>query len=207
MTKTANHLVYQFKITLEGIDPPIWRRMLVPAKYNFWDFHVAIQDSMGWLDYHLHGFRFRPKHKRKLIEIGIPGDNYDDIEIIPGWEVLITDHFTDPGQKIVYEYDFGDSWYHEILFEGILLKIKNAKYPKCIAGERACPPEDCGSVDGYYRIIKILQDPTHNEHEEYIEWLKGHAKNYYPYKPDEFYPDRVRFDNPKQRWKKAFPQN
>ena len=84
MSKTKNHLIYQFKITLYEIEPRIWRRIQVPVKYSFWDFHVAIQDSMGWLDYHLHAFRFRPKHKRKFIEVGIPGDDYDDIEVIPG---------------------------------------------------------------------------------------------------------------------------
>jgi len=206
MSKTEK-LVYQFKISLYQIEPRIWRRIQVPAKYSFWDLHVAIQDAMGWLDYHLHAFRFRPKHKRKSIEIGIPGDDfYDDIEVIPGWEVPIIDHFTEPVQLIEYEYDFGDSWYHEILFEGILLKTKGEKYPKCLDGERACPPEDCGGVDGYYRLIKILQDPHHDEYEEYVEWLKGHAKNYHPYKPDEFNPDKVHFDNPKQRWKYAFSQ-
>ncbi len=204
MKKTKNHLVYQFKITLYEIDPPIWRRIQVPAKYNFWDFHVAIQDAMGWLDYHLHAFRFRPKHKRKTIEIGIPVDVPDDIEIIPGWEVPITDHFTDPGQAIEYEYDFGDSWFHEILFEGILLKTKGEKYPKCIAGERACPPEDCGGIGGYYWVVNVLQDPGHDEYEDCVGWLKGHAKNYHPYDPDEFSTDKVHFENPKQRWKHAF---
>ena len=68
MSKNKKYLVYQFKITLYEIDPPIWRRIQVPEQYSFWDFHVAIQDSMGWLDYHLHAFRFRPKHKGKSIE-------------------------------------------------------------------------------------------------------------------------------------------
>ena len=132
---------------------------------------------------------------------------YDDIEIIPGWEVPIIDYFTEPGRKSEYEYDFGDSWYHEILFEGILLKNKGEKYPMCLAGERACPPEDFGSVDGYYRVVKILHDPKHDEYVEYIEWLKGHAKNYHPYKTDEFNPDNVRFDNPKLRWNNAFSRD
>lgn len=207
MNKTKNHLVYQFKISLYEIEPCIWRRIQVPAKYSFWDLHVAIQDAMGWLDYHLHAFRIRPKHKKKSIEIGIPVDEWDGDEIIPGWEVPIVDHYTEPGQIAEYEYDFGDGWFHEVLFEAILLKTKGTKYPKCVAGERACPPEDCGSVDGYYRVVKILQDPKHDEYKEHIEWLKGHAKNYYPYDPDEFIPDKVRFDNPKQRWKIAFTQN
>jgi hypothetical protein len=204
MSKAKNHLIYQFKITLSEIEPLIWRRIQVPAKYSFWDLHIAIQDAMGWLDYHLHAFRFRSKHKRNPIEIGIPIDDYEDLKIVAGWETPIVDFFSEPGQKCEYEYDFGDSWSHEILFEGILLKTTGEKYPKCSAGERACPPEDCGGVDGYYRVLEILRDPRHDEYEEYTEWLKGHAKNYYPYAPDEFNPDNVRFDNPGRRFKRAF---
>ena len=178
---------------------------MVPAKYSFWDLHVAIQDSMGWLDYHLHAFRIREKHKRKTIEIGIPvDDEWDGYEVATGWDVPITDYFDEPGQVAEYEYDFGDSWIHEIQLEGIMLKTKGIKYPICQEGERSCPPEDCGGVPGYYRLIEILDDPKNEEYKEYIHWLKGHARNYFPYIPEEFIPGKVRFDNPKQRWKKAF---
>jgi hypothetical protein len=102
MNKTKNHLVYQFKISLYEIEPCIWRRIQVPAKYSFWDLHVAIQDAMGWLDYHLHAFRIRPKHKKKSIEIGIPVDEWDGDEIIPGWQVPLVDHYTEPGQIAEY---------------------------------------------------------------------------------------------------------
>ena len=195
--KINNNVVFQFKITLHEIAPPIWRRIQVPVKYSFWDLHVAIQDSMGWLDYHLHAFRFRPKHKKTSIEIGIPLDDWGGEEVIPGWEVPIVEYFTDIGQIIQYAYDFGDGWSHEILFEGILLKAKGAKYPKCTDGERACPPEECERVDGYYNVIEILKDPKHPEYKGYVEWLKGHAKNYWPYEPDNFTPSKVCFENPK----------
>jgi hypothetical protein len=178
----------------------------VPAKYNFWDLHVAIQDSMGWLDYHLHVFRIPQKHKRKPIEIGIPQDEWDGENVTPGWEIPIVYHFTEPGQTMEYEYDFGDGWSHEILLEAILLKEKGITYPQCVAGERACPPEDCGGISGYYHLLEILRDPNHVEHEENIDWLKGHAKNYCPYDPEEFDCKGVRFDNPKKRWKIAFSQ-
>jgi hypothetical protein len=105
-----------------------------------------------------------------------------------------------------YEYDFGDGWSHEILLEAILLKEKGITYPQCVAGERACPPEDCGGISGYYHLLEILRDPNHVEHEENIDWLKGHAKNYCPYDPEEFDCKGVRFDNPKKRWKIAFSQ-
>ncbi|MDT8391888.1 MAG: plasmid pRiA4b ORF-3 family protein [Lentisphaeria bacterium] len=211
MSPGKNSLVYQFKITLQEIEPPIWRRIQVPASYSFWDLHVANQDAMGWLDYHLHAFRFRPKHKQKPIEIGIPcDDGFDEYEVIPGWDVPITRYLDEPGQAIEYEYDFGDSWHHEILFEGILLKEKGEKYPKCLAGERACPPEDCGSVHGYHEVIEILQDSDNPDNEEYAEtvaWLKAHPGKYHPYDPDVFDPDKVHFDNPKKRWNHAFAED
>jgi hypothetical protein len=207
MMKTdKNHLIYQFKVTLKDIEPPIWRRVQVPAKYSFWDLHVAIQDAMGWLDYHLHAFRIHRPHKSKMIEIGIPDDEVADNVVLPGWDIPISDYFTEPGKAASYEYDFGDGWEHEVLIEGILLKKKGSKYPRCIAGERACPPEDCGSVPGYYRLLDIIRNPNHDEYQETIDWLKGHVKNYYPYEPDDFNPGQVRFDNPRKRWQIAFSE-
>ena len=206
MTKSMDHMIYQFKVSLMEIEPTIWRRIQVPAKYSFWDLHVAIQDAMGWLDYHLHAFRFRPKHKRKTINIGIPGDEWDGETTTPGWEIPMSRHFTELGQIIEYEYDFGDGWNHEVLFEAILLKEKGIHYPKCVGGERACPPEDCGGIPGYYSLLEVLQDPTHPDYEENITWLMGHAKSYYPYDADKFSPETVRFDNPQKRRRLAFSQ-
>lgn len=204
MPKAKAGTVLQFRIELIDIEPTIWRRIQVPSKYSFWDFHVAIQDSMGWLDYHLHRFRVQMPHKKKAVEIGIPSDDLDDVDFLPGWEIAITDYFAEPGKSTSYEYDFGDGWEHNILLEGILLKEDGASYPRCIAGERAGPPEDCGGVPGYYELIEILKDPEHPEYYDYISWLEGHAKNYHPYDPDHFNPDDVKFWDPKKRWKMAF---
>lgn len=200
------NLVYQFKVTLSDILPPVWRRIQVPMQYTFWDLHVALQDSMGWLDYHLHMFRLPEPHKKSVMEIGIPGDEMDDVVTLPGWEIRIAEYITEPGNVALYEYDFGDGWEHELLLEGILLKEKGVKYPRCIAGARACPPEDCGGVPAYYQLLKTLGNPKHKEYRETIDWLKGHAKSYYPYRPDEFEPEKVHFDNPKRRWKIAFSE-
>ena len=114
---------------------------------------------------HLHAFRLKRPHGKKIIEIGIPTDDFDDIEILPGWDEYIADYFWEPGRTARYEYDFGDSWHHEILLEGILLKEKGTKYPICIDGQRACPPEDCGGIRGYENLLKILRDPNHEEYE------------------------------------------
>ena len=206
MTTNPNQLIYQFKITLQEIEPAIWRRLQAPAKYTFWDLHVAIQDAMGWLDYHLHEFRVRRPHQRKMVEIGIPDDEGIGNATLLGWEIPIRDVFTEPGQTALYAYDFGDGWRHDVLLEGILLKEKGAAYPTCIAGERACPPEDCGGIPGYYQLLDILRNPRHPDYRETMEWLKGHAKNDDPYDPNAFDLGQVRFDDPKQRWRYAFTE-
>ena len=192
--------VYQYLIALKDITPTIWRRILVPESYSFWDLHVAIQDAFGWLDYHLHIFRIRPKHAHKILELGIPNiDRFDDEpEILPDWEYSIEFYFSEIGKNCEYEYDFGDGWLHEVLLEGILLREKDQKYPKCISGARACPPEDCGGVRGYENLLKTLSNPEDDEYEEMITWLGG------KYNPEEFDPDKIIFDNPKVRWRKAF---
>ncbi|MGO9019670.1 MAG: plasmid pRiA4b ORF-3 family protein [Syntrophobacteraceae bacterium] len=120
-----------------------------------------------------------------------------------GWEIAIAEHFTEPGVAAVYEYDFGDGWEHEVLLEGILLKEQGVKYPRCIAGKRTCPPEDCGGVLGYYRILEILGNPKHEEYQETVVWAKGQTRGGHTYRPDKFDPEEVHFDNPKKRWKIA----
>lgn len=207
MAKGKNNLIYQFKISLAEIEPTIWRRIQVPADFNFWDLHVAVQDSMGWLDYHLHEFRIPAPLNNEIVLIGIPDDEWGEVSVMPGWEVPIAAYLTEPGQKVEYEYDFGDSWNHEILFEAILDKKEGSKYPKCLAGERACPPEDCGSVPGYYNLLEVLSDPTGDEYEDIVAWLEGEVTRYLPFSPDKFDPQAVEFDSPKKRWKIAFAQD
>jgi hypothetical protein len=197
------HPVMQFKITLHRTDPLVWRRIEVPRSYSFWDLHVAIQDSMGWLDCHLHEFRFRGTGEP--VRIGIPHEE-DPQGVLPGWRVKITDYFDRWGTLAQYEYDFGDGWLHDVAFEAIDNAKQGAKCPRCIGGERACPPEDCGSIRGYDALVKILKNPRHKEYREMVSWLRGHAKNYWPFDPLAFNPRQVRFDNPRKRFERAFAE-
>lgn len=191
--------VYEFKITLIGIGPPIWRRIRVPENYSFWDLHVAIQDSIGWMDSHLHEFNLKnPSTSRKAI-IGIPGDSFDDErDILPGWEQKIAAYFSLNNPKAAYLYDFGDDWTHEVKLEKILAREKGQRYPVCVAGERACPPEDCGGIWGYQNFLKIIANPAHKKYEETLEWVGG------SFDSERFDSKGVHFDNPKKRWKLAF---
>lgn len=192
--------VLQFSVELQGIEPKIWRRIHVPSDYNFWDLHIAIQDAMGWQDYHLHHFEIKGKGKRKEVRIGIPDfDGIVDLpEVFPGWEISIIAFFNALGVEAVYEYDYGDGWLHTVKLEGYMFREKGIKYPICIDGKNACPPEDCGGVDGYYNVIEVLSDPEHDDHEDMRTWA---GKDW---DPKRFDPASVRFDNPYKRWRYAF---
>jgi hypothetical protein len=192
-------LVYQIKITLRDTEPPVWRLIQVPSSYSFWDLHVAIQDAMGWTDSHLHMFRVSSINKRKEVNIGIPDENFDDIQILAGWEIPLSLHFREPGAKGIYEYDFGDSWEHDVLLEGVLIPEAGAKYPRCLAGANACPPEDCGGIGGYYNLLETIRDPLHEEYEESLIWLKSMVPGNVPFDSTKFAPEEVHFDNPKKR--------
>jgi Plasmid pRiA4b ORF-3-like protein len=189
--------VYQFKISLDGIKPKIWRRIQIPEVYTFWDFHVAIQDAMGWLDCHLHQFWvINPKTSHNDI-IGIPMDDgwEDEIRPLPGWKTPISSYFSLSNKRATYEYDFGDSWKHKILLEKVLPIEPAVKYPRCLAGGRSCPPEDCGGVWGYEELLEIMKDPGHEEHKKRMEWVGGH------FDPENFKPDLVQFADPMERLK------
>ena len=188
-------MVVQFRIELLFIEPPIWRRIQVPLEYSFWDLHVAIQDAMGWFDSHLHAFRV----VGMAGDIGIPDpDGIDDHDTLPGWKSRIDEVFAQHRPLASYEYDFGDSWVHEVRFEKVLPAEEGSPYPRCLDGNRRCPPEDSGGPPFYEEFIKAIADKSHPEHDSLLEWVGG------AFDPEEFDPAEVHFDDPKERWKIAF---
>lgn len=202
MIKKKFNRVYQFKITLKNSKPPIWRRIQVPETYTFWDLHVAIQDSMGWFDYHLHQFNMLNPSTGLKVEIGIPDKEFDwDIVILPELNQKIADYFSMENQKADYVYDFGDNWEHKVQLEKILPGEKNINYPICIEGKRACPPEDCGGVWGYEEFLEAIKDPENPEHNEMMEWIGGEFDSEY------FDVNEVVFNDPDKRRKIAFGAN
>ncbi|MBA4387231.1 MAG: hypothetical protein C0404_04575 [Verrucomicrobia bacterium] len=201
-TPVKGKAVYQFKITLMDISPAIWRRILVPAEYSFWDLHVAITDCMPWMDHHQHVFRIKDPKTGKRMALGVP-DEEGELTFETGWEHKLSDYFTAQNNKAMYEYDFGDSWLHEILFEGEQVPEPAVKYPRCVEGKRACPPEDVGGVPGYEEFLKVISDRKHPEYESMWEWTEAQTGK--PnFKPDEFNPSEVKFDNPEKRWRVVF---
>ena len=189
MKKGKFNNVYQFKITLIDTKPPVWRRIQVPETYTFWDLHVAIQDAMGWEDYHLHEFRLKNPITGQESYIGIPDEENEfplSYEILAGWQQRISDWLSMQNKRVYYIYDFGDSWEHTIVLEKVLPKEKNVRYPICLDGKRACPPEDCGSIPGY-------EDICRGKHE-----FQEHYKDF---DPEYFNPKEVDFDDPEEQLK------
>ena len=198
--KKAFDKIYQFKILLNRSKPPIWRRIQVPETYTFWDLHVAIQDSFGWLDYHLHEFEILSPKLDLVVNIGFPNDEYGE-EIFTNWEEKIIDYFSMENKRSLYTYDFGDNWEHIITLEKILPRNKEVKYPICIKGKRACPPEDCGGIWGYEELLAILQDPNHEEYKETLEWVGN------DFNPEYFNKDEINFEDPRKRLKIAINES
>ncbi len=191
--------MFRFRIELEEAPNPIWRLIDVPENYSFWDLHVAIQDSMGWLDYHLHEFRATRPKSRLRKPVGLPHDEEMLPEVLPGWQVPLTRFFQKPGDVMEYLYDFGDGWTHEVTLAGMILAEPERRYPACIDGAGACPPEDCGGVWGYQRLLAVIRDEQHEEREELVGWLRGMNSDNWPFDPMRFDRASVRFDSPKKR--------
>jgi hypothetical protein len=167
--KAAVSSVYQFKITLLGVEPPVWRRIQV-KDCTLDKLHEHIQTAMGWTNSHLHQFRIGDAvhgDPGLLIE-GLD----DDPKIVDSLGERIVEIVPEDGKRFrfAYEYDFGDGWEHEILFEGRLSAEKGGRYPLCLEGSRACPPDDIGGIFGYQEYIEAMADPKHQRHDELLEW-------------------------------------
>jgi hypothetical protein len=158
----AGDQVAQIKVTLLDTDPPVWRRLLVPATIRLDRLDRVIQAAMGWTNSHLHMF---------IHPTGHYGTPHPDLPVHDERQATLRDLADREGDAFGYEYDLGDSWEHEVLLEKLLPTEPGARYPACLAGARACPPEDCGGTPGYAELIDTLADPDHPEHHAMLEWL------------------------------------
>jgi len=162
--------IYEIKVTLLGTDPPIWRRLLVPADLTLEQLHDVLQLAMGWENCHLHEFRIGRQRfgKPDPMERTFGGPRTASERTARLFSVLGR-----AGAKAEYTYDFGDSWEHEVVVEKCLTPEPGRAYPACLAGERHGPPEDCGGIPGFYNLLEAISDPEHEEHQDLLDWVGG----------------------------------
>lgn len=172
--KPLHAAVYQLKIMLREILPPIWRRIQVPAGMRLSRVHDVLQVAMGWTDSHLHQF------VKDDIMYGIPDDEFDDLDVFDDEQVNLNELLKAEGDSLLYVYDFGDNWRHDMVLEKILPGDADAARPLCVAGDRHCPPEDVGGVPGYQEFLEVIFDPVHEDHERMVTWVGGR------FQPEEF---------------------
>ncbi len=169
--REATGEVYQLKITLMDTDPPVWRRIQV-GDCTLDGLHEHIQTAMGWTNSHLHHFRIG---ETLYGDSGLMAETFEELEYADSTTTRLSAIVPQDGPKFrfEYEYDFGDGWQHEVLFEGRPRAEPGTRYPLCLEGARACPPEDVGGAWGYADFLEAIADPENEAHEELLEWAGG----------------------------------
>lgn len=166
MAAKKNRALYQLKVTLRDIHPPVWRRIHVWEDARLPQLHRILQLILNWEDYHLHQFVVG----RRLYAEPDPEDNWFGLKVMDERRVTLRSLAGRVGAEFQYVYDLGDNWRHDVLLEAILLPEEDVFYPRCVAGARNGPPEDAGGGRGYARYLEALADPEHEEHERLLQW-------------------------------------
>jgi hypothetical protein len=156
--------MYQLKVTLVDTDPQIWRRIRVPSTIPLCCLHDALQAVMGWTNSHLHSFEKDGK------SWGM--SEYD--ELLNEKNVPLSSLLQAKRDSLVYVYDFGDDWRHEVALEQVIPVSEIERTPVCLGGERRCPPEDVGGPLAYQAFLEIILDPAHENYQQLVDWVGGH---------------------------------
>ena len=160
--------VYRLKVSLRGLRPQVWRRFVVPSNITLKRLHDSLQAVMPWTNSHMHQFEAGGV-LYGTSERGVPDFG---LKLVSENRTLLDSVLRKPKDRMMYEYDFGDGWEHDIVLEAILPNEPGASFPFVEAGKRACPPEDIGGVP-CYTFLEVLKDPTHPEYADRLEWLGG----------------------------------
>jgi hypothetical protein len=156
---------YALRVSLDGIDPPVWRTVTVPADIGLDELHIVLQVVMGWTNSHRHEFR----QGRRRFAPPDPDGGACGAKVEDEADFLLCELLKRPRQTLTYVYDFGDGWEHTLALAAA--RPGRCRAPKVLAGERACPPEDCGGPGGYYDLLAIIANPDDPEHAERMAWL------------------------------------
>ncbi|MGD1823563.1 MAG: plasmid pRiA4b ORF-3 family protein [Pleomorphochaeta sp.] len=174
---------YLLRIELLEVEPTIWREFAVPCDITLDRFHDVVQIVMGWMSSHLYQFVIKDKKYSEFEEYILDFDDVFDSK-----NVRLNQFMTRKNQKIIYEYDFGDGWQHEITLLNSNYNSHSAYDLVCVDGERACPPEDVGGAYGYQHFIECIENEDDDEHEDMLMWID------YDYDPDELEIDYINFE-------------
>lgn len=160
--------VFQIKVVLRGSRPPIWRRIHVRSDITLAKLHDILQVVMGWTDSHLHQFVIGREY------YGVPDEEeFGFTETLSERKYRLGDLVPGEKARFGYDYDFGDGWAHSLLVEKVLPLQESLSLPRCLAGARACPPEDVGGIWGYQEFLETIRDPSRPEHNERLDWIGG----------------------------------
>ncbi len=179
-TRPLSNKTAQLRITLNHTAPTIWRLVIVPHDIKLPALHHVIQIAMGgWSDSHMHAFRTKAANYEmeayieEIADFVSPmfGSRRPQPKRLSEEKHTLADILPERKSRAIYEYDFGDSWEHELRIEKFIPTDKRLAHAEVIAGENACPPEDCGGIPGYYNLLDILDSPKHPEHANMREWL------------------------------------
>ena len=166
MTTKPLRSTYQLKISLQGARPAIWRRLLIASSANLEDVHIALQIVMGWTDSHLHEFVCgRDRY-------GVPDEDFPS-DVRDEADYRLHQLLKQEKDRMLYAYDFGDGWDHDVVLEKVLPFDADARLPLCLKGSRACPPEDVGGIPGFEMFLEAISDPSHPEYEDRLDWVGG----------------------------------
>ncbi len=160
----------RLRVSLREVEPAIWRILLIRESASLAQLHHAIQRAMGWTNSHLYEFEIGGQRVTDL-ETWEPFDQDD--EAGDAATTRLREVKLQPGSRFTYLYDFGDNWLHDVTVEEIAPAPRGQLPALCIAGARACPPEDCGGAHGYFEFLEALHNPTHPEHESCRIWAGG----------------------------------
>jgi hypothetical protein len=158
--------IYQIKVTLKESEPPIWRRIQVKGDVTLYRLHRILQTVMGWEDCHLHEFLIARQYYGSPEE-----DAHGDGRTKSDRRYRLNQVAPRAGVRFTYEYDFGDCWQHLLLVEKVLPPEDGVRYPRCLEGGQAAPPEDVGGIWGYYTFLEHVRDPQCQEHDTALDWV------------------------------------
>lgn len=159
--------IARLHVSLDHMDPGIWRRVDVPVASSLKLLHETIQAAMGWENCHL--WHFEAGGGR----YGLSDSMWPEDGLVDARKAKLGSLIDRGVRQLTYTYDMGDDWRHTITVEAVLSGGEGARYPLLVDGERRCPPEDVGGLPGFELFLEAMADTAHQEHRRLRKWHGG----------------------------------